>query len=693
MAKGGKGKGGNGGGGDSGGEDGGGGGGQGLNLVGSSGSDRMRGSDRDDTFKGLGGNDLFIGRGGTDTAIYDGSVWDYTWRSTQKGWTVDDRYIADGDDGTDTLQGVEVLQFSDATIVLGQDSPTIIEMDTVVATWGEEIDFTIRVADYDNKLDLDYVGQSDNIGRLSIQADRNEGAMGTDLTLNITFDPSGFSQSQDLTSLALGETVEVVYYFDMLSYAAFGFDRSTTQLEQTIIVTGVNDAPTLAGTGTLTAFEDGRTGSLDLSPFGDDVDSDDTGATLTYEVVSSTDGFDVAVDGTVLTLLSTGIDPDLSSDESVTGEVVVRAVDRHGATSEEITLNLIKQGVDGPATPIYISQAGVDYAGLGVDLATAPQYGSLNTFFPDQTTVEVLTFSDADDLKVIGATRVAGFSSGSNLSDADGNTLVEDAAFTTGLGDDVLIFDIEGAVFAGFELSDVSMGTGEDVLVISVGAGTSASQSDAVINGADIETGANNDQIWLEVASDINSWMNLNLDTGSGHDVVEARISDVNDATPGGFGFFDGSVNLGTGDDSFRLEIDAGQRSVDNQIDIDLVAGDGEDFVYLSNAASEFVAPAGMTPDDAFYDFYQSGLSGTVNLGAGNDELVLDLNDAYSLGTTATLDGGLGYDVLRLDHLTLADPVSAQSIGNDWIVTLGNQTLEINGFEEIWLADGNTFFM
>ena len=54
--------------------------------------------------------------------------------------------------------------------------------------------------------------------------------------------------------------------------------------------------------------------------------------------------------------------------------------------------------------------------------------------------------------------------------------------------------------------------------------------------------------------------------------------------------------------------------------------------------------------------------------------------------------GGEGYDILRLDHLVLADVATSTDADGDLIVTDGNQTLEIAGFEEIWLGE-DTFIM
>lgn len=664
-----------------------------LYLVGTAASERLRGSDADDTFEGLGGDDLLIGKEGTDTAIYSGSVWDYTWYANRRDWTVNDRNTGDGDDGTDTLQGIEILQFDDATIVLGEDSPTVVESETVYTTVGETAEFTLTVSDYDHFVDVDYVSRDIDVGRIWYQADSDYGGMGSTTTLNITFDPAGYFNSMDLTYLAEGETITVNYRFEITTYQSFVIGDTSVYHDIPIVVAGVNDAPTLAAAGPLEVTEGGAPVSLDLAPFGDDVDSDDDGTTLSYEIISAPAGFDVSIDGTVLTYDPASIDPDLSSDESLTGSVVIRATDQHGATSNDITIDLKATGIDGPRQ-IYVTPQGVDYDALGVDLDASPNLGQLVTFYnPDPVIVDLVTFSDADETRLITAERVAWFNSDASFVDENGVELLDDLSFNTGGGDDVLVFDIAGAAFAGFEVNDVSMGTGEDILAITVEASGYPYQSDAIINGASIDTGANSDQVWLEVSSDTNGWIATDLNTGSGHDIVEIHLNDTDTSTPGGAAFYNGSVNLGTGDDSFNLVIDAGERAIQAEIDIGLWAGDGDDFVFLSNADTALVLNPESPTGGLWDNLYHAGLSGGVYMGDGNDVLELDLNDAYEAGdgAHAILDGGEGHDVLVLHHL-VAGEATVSSTETGWQIDDDNQVLEITGFEEIRLGDGTDLF-
>jgi hypothetical protein len=87
-------------------------------LLGSTQADTLRGGSAPDIFKGYGGNDIIIGNGGTDEADYTGLRSEYTVTSNANGtWTVTDNR-ANSPDGTDTLTGIEKLQFKDQVMSL-----------------------------------------------------------------------------------------------------------------------------------------------------------------------------------------------------------------------------------------------------------------------------------------------------------------------------------------------------------------------------------------------------------------------------------------------------------------------------------------------------------------------------------------------------------------------------------------------
>ncbi len=112
------------------------------------GNDSFEGGAEADTFSGLGGDDQFIGNGGNDVidggagddvAVFNGyrSDYDVTYDQATDTYTVVDLNTSEGargwgDDGTDTLTGVETLVFKedplavDDTVTTNEDTPLII---------------------------------------------------------------------------------------------------------------------------------------------------------------------------------------------------------------------------------------------------------------------------------------------------------------------------------------------------------------------------------------------------------------------------------------------------------------------------------------------------------------------------------------------------------------------------------------
>ncbi|BBB68107.1 hypothetical protein UNDYM_3854 [Undibacterium sp. YM2] len=82
-------------------------------LTGTAGSDSINALAGDDSLRGGAGNDTLYGGDGTDTALFTGSLADYTvsYDAASASYTVADK--VNGRDGTDTLYSIELLSFSD----------------------------------------------------------------------------------------------------------------------------------------------------------------------------------------------------------------------------------------------------------------------------------------------------------------------------------------------------------------------------------------------------------------------------------------------------------------------------------------------------------------------------------------------------------------------------------------------------
>jgi Ca2+-binding RTX toxin-like protein len=103
-------------------------------LLGTPRADSVRGADgvdsqRGDTLRGGAGNDSLDGGSGVDTAEWSGPRADYTvTRLNATTWTVRDNNPANGDEGTDTVTGIERLLFADEQLSFGARAEDIVRV-------------------------------------------------------------------------------------------------------------------------------------------------------------------------------------------------------------------------------------------------------------------------------------------------------------------------------------------------------------------------------------------------------------------------------------------------------------------------------------------------------------------------------------------------------------------------------------
>jgi len=87
------------------------------NVTGGKGQDILKGDDNANILTGGEGDDRLEGRGGLDTARYQGLSSDFLITDNGDGtFKISDMQAADGDEGTDTLVGMEQVQFGDGVI-------------------------------------------------------------------------------------------------------------------------------------------------------------------------------------------------------------------------------------------------------------------------------------------------------------------------------------------------------------------------------------------------------------------------------------------------------------------------------------------------------------------------------------------------------------------------------------------------
>lgn len=97
-------------------------------LDGAAGSDVIVGGAGDDTITGGAGDDVILGDtelttgDGSDTLVLTGAMADYEIKGSNGVYDITDKNTADGDDGHDTLYGVESLKFTDGIKTLAGDT-------------------------------------------------------------------------------------------------------------------------------------------------------------------------------------------------------------------------------------------------------------------------------------------------------------------------------------------------------------------------------------------------------------------------------------------------------------------------------------------------------------------------------------------------------------------------------------------
>ncbi len=689
-----------------------------------SGGGKVRGTNGNDVFTSTSGNELFQGREGTDTLILNGSVWDYDWdiERLERGvdWTILD---TTGADGEDSLSSVEILQFDDATIVLGQDTPMEIIADAPerFVVYEDETDsFNLVIQDLDDtdvdvKFETGLWSQDRDYADLTIlqnlDSDQNRyGAHSVQRVYEFTYD-----YVEGDVSLAEGEEyVQTVTLMATTSSSEdfFGYtEEETRAITFDLVIIGQNDAPTI---GSWASFRTDQVDGdvFDLSGLGDDIDSDDDGTTLNYEIVSVTQNYtyhsfplEFTTEGTNLVMSGVQLPLAMTTDEEAWALVEVQAVDSHGATSA--TTADIEVYVAGTATE-RVRASVLDENG-DIDLSSvtfAPEdivdYGTevldVPTGFDPNLVEPMWQYTLSDDVRYISAGSINGF-----VIDTDSVTSFYGGySETGGIGADTLVFELQGAVQQYFMLNDIETGYGEDVVIIDM---TGAEES--VLLGTMINTGAQSDQVVIRQDASIIGWHSPEVHTGSGHDVVDIEF--IWDGTVDNTQLLlQPNVNLGTGNDTFRFVATSSTgNAAGYDVDLGVDAGDGDDYLIVDTSGLPAGAPIPSDLGeelDIYFEFYPGGAGGFISMGAGSDTLELALSDPLYSERTLVVTGdtfyedGADWDHVILTEWTQAD-VDINMFTDDYgrtgfrLSTDGGQHVELIGIQQVTFADGTEWIL
>ncbi len=200
------------------------------------------------------------------------------------------------------------------TVTGVNDAPTLAAAAIGITEDGSAVTLDLSALGAD--IDSDNDGSNLTYTLLNGPAGGSAAIIGTTLTVN----PGAAFQA-----LALGQTS--TYELQVQATDVHGASAVNTV---TVTVTGVNDAPTLAGTA-VGITEDGSSASVDLAALGDDVDSDNDGTNLSYALLNGPAGGSAAISGTTLTVDPATAFQQLAMGETASFDLQVEATDVHGA--------------------------------------------------------------------------------------------------------------------------------------------------------------------------------------------------------------------------------------------------------------------------------------------------------------------------------------------------------------------------
>jgi VCBS repeat-containing protein len=204
-------------------------------VLGGSGDDRINAGGGNDIVWGGAGNDTIKAGGNNNTALYSGSVTDFSWATAQNGTiTVTDLNKADGDEGTDTLSGFSTIQFNDFTLNMKGQNAAHVVADRQVGNEDGALDFSVNAYDYDGdipviqSISVTGAGSISTVGETSIASGK---------TFGLRFEPGSAYQS-----LAMGETAT-----ETVTMVVSDGQGNLTTKSFDIVIEGRNDGPVATG--------------------------------------------------------------------------------------------------------------------------------------------------------------------------------------------------------------------------------------------------------------------------------------------------------------------------------------------------------------------------------------------------------------------------------------------------------------
>ncbi len=612
------------------------------NLVGGSAADQLIGDDGPNEFVGGPGNDTIIGGNGEDVAVFTGVFLDHEVTVATDAVIVEDSIPGDGDDGSDSLAGVEVLQFVDRLIFLDGRNNAPIAVDELANT-AEDTAVAINVVANDSDFDGDPLSVASVTGAANgtltivaagtINYQPNLDFFGADIfSYTVTDGNGGTATATVMVDVSLANDTPVAVDDGIFP----GFENSELTITADTLL--ANDSDADGDSLSISSVGDAVSGAVGLSPVGNVVftpNPDFVGeASFSYTVTDGFGGADsvvvllnfaavngapVVLDDDASTDFGVAVDIDvLDNDDDPDGDALsVTAVGPVGngmvVINPDNTLTYTPNaGFDGQDNFTYTAADGNGGISVGNVVVSVASAGIVLNGTPGDDTLVGTTGPDSID-GLGGNDSIDGLGGDDSLVGGRGNDELEG-----GNGSDTLDGGRENDTLIG--------GAGDDSLI--------GDRNDDRLEGGDgsdtLDGGRNNDT----------------LIGGTGNDSL---IGDRNDDRLGGgdgFDTLDGGLNNdtligGVGDDLL-----IGDRGND-----ELDGGDGSDTLDGGRNNDTLIGGAG---DDSLFgdrndDLLEGGDgSDTLDGGRNNDTLIGGAGDDSLIGDNNNdlLEGGDGIDTL-----------------------------------------------
>jgi Ca2+-binding RTX toxin-like protein len=686
-------------------------------LFGGEGQDTIDGGEGDDRILGGSGDDVIIG--GTGVDYIEGGDGDDVITDTESPGVIlagagddvitglDGVVQVDGGAGTDSLFGVESADSANL------DNITNVE---TISSLGGDDTFTIDAVGNKTIADIRIDGGS---GVDGIQVSNSSGD--NELTLEGT-------QLHDIESITLGEgddtldlsTANVTYSVDdtLAINLGAGADvfKGSSAAEVITTGTGADTISAAAGDDVINGLEiddviDGGSGQ-------DTLNASDAADVGSLQNITNVETINLGAGDDTLVLDTAA---PFTLDSSVTinagsGNDVINTVD-DSDPDDDVTINATVVDSEGFTINVGAGDDTLDVSGATFDIngTLTVDLGSGNDTYTGNSVAENITGGSGADHIVAGAGDdvITGGAGVDHIEGGDGDDVITDTdspgVLLGGAGDDV-ITGLDGVV-------QVDGGADTDIL-FGVESADNASL-DNITNVETISSLGGDDTFTVDAVGD-KTLSDIRIDGGSGTDSIQVSDSSSdNQLTLDGTFIHDiESITMGDGDDTLDLTNTNVTYSADGTLAVNL--GAGADVFKGSNAAEVITTGSGAdTISAAAGDDVISGLeiddvidggSGqdtlnasdaadvgslqnitnveTINLGAGDDTLVLDSATPFTLDSSVTINAGSGNDALNT--VDDSDPVDNVTI-NATVVDSEGFTINVGAGDDILDVSGATF--